>query len=150
MKKLPAKSLKEGDLTDRILRVFYPVYRELGFGFVESVYQNAMALALQQAGLGALAQPAITVWFRGKQVGLFRPDFIVEERVLIELKTGEGLDASHEAQTLNYLRSTTIEVALLLNFGPVPSFKRLVMDNKNKRGLVRDNPPSASAAGTSS
>jgi GxxExxY protein len=124
---------KNDELTERIIRVFYEVYNELGSGFVESVYREAMRLALGQANLKVEAEVPIQVRFRGEVVGVFRADLVVNDTVLIELKASEGIIREHEAQTLHYLRATSIEVALLMNFGPMPRFKRLVMDNKLKK-----------------
>lgn len=124
---------KNDDLTDTIIGVFYEVYNELGTGFVESVYREAMRLALEEANLKVEAEMPITVRFRGKVVGVFRADLVVNHTVLIELKASEGIIRQHEAQTLHYLRATSIEVALLMNFGPMPRFKRLVMDNERKK-----------------
>lgn len=125
---------KHTELTARILKVFFSVYNELGFGFIESVYERAMEIALTQEGLRVERQLALTVWFRGQQVGDFRADTVVDGAVLLEIKAARRLDSSHEAQTLNYLRATDIEVALLLNFGPKPEFRRLVFDNERKKG----------------
>lgn len=124
---------KHDELTKTIIGVFYEVYNELGFGFPESVYREPMRLALTQAGLRAQAEVPISVSFRGQLVGAFRADLIVNEAVLLELKTCDALAQEHQSQTLNYLRATNIEVALLMNFGPVPRFKRFVMDNGIKR-----------------
>ena len=124
---------KHDDLTQKIIGVFYEVYNELGSGFVESVYREAMRLALGQANLKVEAEVPIQVRFRGEVVGVFRADLVVNDTVLIELKASEGIIREHEAQTLHYLRATSIEVALLMNFGPMPRFKRLVMDNKLKK-----------------
>ena len=123
---------KHGDLTAKILEVFYSVYNELGYGFLESVYEKAMCIALEEAGLKVVAQSGLTVHFRGHIVGEFSSDIIVEDKVLIELKAVRAFDSSHEAQTLNYLRASDIEVALLLNFGPKPEFKRFIFDNDRK------------------
>lgn len=106
---------------------------EIGHGFLESVYEAAMLIALRQAGLKAEIQVPITVSFRGNRVGDFRADLMVEDAVLLELKAARSLDSSHEAQLLNYLRATQIEVGLLLNFGTKPEFKRLAYDNERKR-----------------
>jgi GxxExxY protein len=119
-------------LTERILRVFYEVYNELGGGFLESVYQAAFALALRQEGLTIEAEVPVPVFFRGVRVGDFRADMTVNRSVLLELKAVASLDRVHEGQILNYLRATTIEVGLLLNFGPKPQFRRLVWENGNK------------------
>ena len=124
---------KHDDLTKRIVGVFYEVYSELGPGFLESVYREAMRLALGQAGLKALAEVAVPVSFRGELVSIFRADLIVNDAVLVELKACEALAREHESQTLHYLRATDIEVALLMNFGPTPKFRRLVLDNALKK-----------------
>lgn len=129
---------KHGDITQRIIGVFYDVYNELGHGFLESVYQKALGLALNAAGLKVCTSIKISVWFRGVQVGHFEADMLVENCVLLELKAARALDSSHQAQLLNYLRATDIEVGLLLNFGPKPEFKRLLFDNprKARRGRI--------------
>ena len=124
---------KHDDLTQKIIGVFYDVYNELGCGFLESVYREAMRIALGQAGLKVQTEMPIPVWFRGELVGVFRADLVVNDVVLIELKACEALVREHESQTLHYLRATEIEVALLMNFGPMPRFKRLVMDNELKK-----------------
>ena len=129
--------LKHGLITDQILRVFYDVYNELGHGFLESVYQRALVIALESAGLKASSRVDIPVWFRGFQVGNFVGDVLVENCVLLELKAARMLDSSHRAQLMNYLRATEIEVGLLLNFGERPEFKRVVFDNLKKQRLIR-------------
>lgn len=130
--------LKHSDLTERIIGVFYDVYNELGFGFLESVYQASMVLALEQVGLRVSSQVPIPVWFRGQQVGSFFADLLVNDVVLVELKTARTLESAHEAQLLHYLRATEIEVGLLLNFGPQARFRRLLFDNERKQ--IRVNP----------
>jgi GxxExxY protein len=120
------------ELTYKIIGVFYDVYNELGHGFLESVYQKCLGLALQAEGLDARWAVAIPVWFRGQQVGQFEGDMLVERSVLLELKAVRALDGSHQAQLLNYLRATDVEVGLLLNFGVKPEFKRLLFDNSRK------------------
>jgi GxxExxY protein len=92
-----------------------------------------MALALRQAGLGVERQFPVRVVFRGAVVGDFRADLFVDRTVLLELKSARDFDSVHEAQLLNYLRATEIEVGLLLNFGPKPQFKRLVFENSRKQ-----------------
>jgi GxxExxY protein len=121
------------DTTDRILKIFYEVYNELGDGFAESVYHKAFAIGLRQAGLVVSVQVPIPVVFRGASVGDFIDDLTVNECVLLELKAVSALDKVHEGQILNYLRATSFETGLLLNFGPRPQFKRLVLENRNKR-----------------
>ena len=126
------EEMKYRDITYRIIGVYYEVYNELGHGFLESVYQKSLGLALQSAGLKACWPIAIPVWFRGQQVGQFEADMLVEKCVLLELKALRTLDRSHEAQLRNYLRATDIEVGLLLNFGLRPEFRRLLFSNPGK------------------
>ncbi len=125
--------LKYSELTQTIIGVYYDVYNELGAGFLESVYQKSLALALESAGLAVCSRIDIPVWFRGQRVGQFEGDLLVEKCVLLELKAARALGSAHQAQLLNYLRATEIEVGLLLNFGPKPEFKRVAFDNSRKR-----------------
>jgi GxxExxY protein len=138
--------LLHADVTDRVLKVFYEVYNELGGGFLESVYHKAFAIALQQAGLVVSTQVPVPVHFRGLAVGDFIADITVNKCVLLELKAVSALDKAHEGQILNYLRATEFEVGLLLNFGPKPQLKRLVLANENKKIRVH---PRLSAVGSS-
>ena len=127
------RGLKHKELTQVIIGTFFDVYNELGHGFLESVYEKAPAIALSERGLSVQTQIQIPVWFRGREVGHFMADMLVEKNVLLELKAARGLDSSHEAQLLNYLRATEVEVGLLLNFGPKPEFKRLAFDTQRKQ-----------------
>ena len=139
--------LLHSDLTDTILGVYYDVYNELGHGFLESVYNNCMFLALRQAGLRVQREFPVPVHFRDIDVGQFKADLVVNDRVLIELKAVQNLDKSHEAQVMNYLRATALEIALLLNFGgSKPQFRRIVFENSNKKIRVH---PRVSAVGNS-
>ena len=123
---------------ERIIGVFYDVYNELGQGFLESVYHNAMVVALQQVGLAVEPKVPVPVRFRGQQVGDFEVDILVERLVLLELKAVRALESAHEAQTLNYLRATPIEVALLLNFGPKPQVRQFAFENDRKRSVSKE------------
>jgi GxxExxY protein len=123
---------KHEELTGRIIKQFYDVYNELGHGFLESVYEKALTIALRHAGLTAERRVPIPVYFRNELVGEFEADLLVEKSVIIELKAARALDSSHEAQLLNYLRATPMEVGLLLNFGPKPEIKRMAFDNARK------------------
>jgi GxxExxY protein len=125
--------LKHRDVTSLVIRVFFQVYNELGVGFLESVYVEAMDLALSQAGLSTQRELPLAVTFRGHVVGRFRADLVVEKRVLVEAKACPRLHPAHEAQLLNYLRATVLEVGLVLNFGPRPQFRRLLFDNALKK-----------------
>lgn len=127
------RGLKHKDLTETIIGVFFDVYNELGHGFLESVYEKALEIALTAKGLDVRRQIEVPVWFRGKQVGDFSADMLIEKCVLLELKGVRALDSSHQARLLNYQRSTEIEAGLLLNFGVKPEFKRLACDNSRKR-----------------
>ena len=127
--------LKHQELTSRIIRVFFEVYNELGFGFLESVYAGAMATAFGGAGLTVEREMPLDVRFRGSVVGHFRADLVVGGAVLVETKACPSLHPAHNAQVLNYLRATVLEVGLLLNFGPRPGIKRLVFDNSRKISL---------------
>ncbi|MCA1604886.1 MAG: GxxExxY protein [Acidobacteria bacterium] len=126
-------ALKHGELTQQIIGVFFEVYNELGHGFLESVYERSFQVALTASGLHVLTKIEVPVWFRGQQVGDFEADMLVERLVLIELKAGRALDSAHEAQLLNYLRATEIEVGILFGFGIRPEFKRLAYDNRRKQ-----------------
>lgn len=130
-----AALFKHQETTEAIIRCFYEVYNELGYGFLESVYEAALAHALCGAGLQTKRQFPLPVFFRGEQVGDFRADLVVADLVIVELKATRALEAVHEAQLLNYLRAFEFEVGLLLNFGPVPRVKRLAFANEKKKNL---------------
>jgi GxxExxY protein len=119
-------------LTRTIIGAFFDVYNELGDGFVESVYQKAMAIALRSLGLQVEREFALAARFRGCVVGEFKADLVVNRTVIVELKAIRTLEAAHEAQALNYLRAGILEVGLLLNFDPKPQVRRLVFSNTRK------------------
>jgi GxxExxY protein len=125
-------SYKHSDLTDKIIKAFYTVYNKLGYGFLEKVYENALLIELTKCGLKAVSQIPIKVYYDGLDVGMYFADFIVNDLVIIELKAAEGLIEEHEAQLVNYLKATDIEVGLLLNFGKTPQFKRKVFSAEYK------------------
>jgi GxxExxY protein len=101
---------KHSEITEKIIRAFYEVYNELGHGFLESVYERSLEIALNSLGLKVCRQIQVPVWFRGQPVGDFTADMLIEGCVLLELKAARALDSSHQAQLLNYLRATEIEV----------------------------------------
>ena|ERR1700687_2828895 len=138
--------LKHSELTDRIIGVFYDVYNELGYGFLECVYEESLLIALRQEGHTVDRKVPVPVWFREQKVGEFRADLLVEKRVLLELKSARMLEKAHEAQLLHYLKSTEIEIGLFLNFGSRPQFRRLLFDNERKKIRVD---PCESVAGVS-
>lgn len=127
--------MKHEEITDKIIHAFYRVYNTLGYGFLEKVYENAMVIELRKMGLKVVQQARIVVYYEGEEVGDHNADLLVEELVIVELKAARVLEDSHEAQLLNYLKATTIEVGLLLNFGPKPQFRRKVYDNELKGDL---------------
>jgi GxxExxY protein len=128
----PTHDRRHEKLTGTIIKVFFDVYNELGSGFLESVYANAMAIALSQSGLRVQPQVPICVTFRGQAVGDFFADLLVDDAVILELKAARAMDPIFESQLLNYLRATQIEIGLLMNFGPKPEFKRLAFTNSRK------------------
>lgn len=129
---MPNEQFLHADLTHAIIGTFYEVYNELGHGFLESVYENALAIALRSKGFEVHQQIAIPVWFRGTKIGDFDADMMVNKLVLLELKTARAIEQAHLAQLMNYLKATQIEVGLILNFGPKPEFKRAVFGNDRK------------------
>jgi len=120
------------DLTDEILITYYDVYNELGYGFLEKVYQNSMFIELKSRGFIVESQKQIKVHYKGKEVGEYYADLIINNLVILELKATEVIVKEFEFQLINYLRATNIEVGLLLNFGVKPEFRRKVFDNSRK------------------
>lgn len=109
-----------------MIGAFYETYNELGVGFLEAVYENALAIQMEAEGLRCERQVPIAVRFRNKVVGEFRADFLVEQKVIVEIKAVERLMPVHDAQILNYLKATGIRLGLLLNFGPKAQIRRRV------------------------
>ncbi len=114
------------DLSSEILGACFEVSNELGVGFLESVYQKALLIALREKGLRANPEVPLAVYFRGQSVGDFVADIVVEDRFILELKAAKALAPEHFAQLLNYLRATGKEAGFLLNFGnPKLEYRRL-------------------------
>jgi GxxExxY protein len=131
-------TMKHEELTKVIIGCAFEVLNELGAGFLESVYHNALRLALLQKGLSVASQHPIHVLFRGQCVGEFIADLFVAGVVIVELKTVAALAPIHQAQVINYLKATGIEVGLLINFGNAKlEFKRLTRnkDMDNNRNM---------------
>lgn len=126
-----------GEITDLILKAFYKVYNTLGYGFLEKVYENSMRIELTKMGVPIKQQKKIKVYYELEQVGDYFADLIVKELVIVELKAAENLCDAHEAQLLNYLRATDIEVGLLLNFGKKPEFRRKYFTNDKKKNPIK-------------
>jgi GxxExxY protein len=117
------------ELTDAIIKTFYEVYNELGYGFLEKVYQNSLYLELKNKGYKVEAQKKILVYYKGIEVGEYYADLLVEDVIIIELKAADCIVKDFENQIINYLRGTDCEVGLLLNFGKKPEFKRKIFEN---------------------
>jgi GxxExxY protein len=127
--------LKHARTTGLLLQAFYEVYNKLGYGFLERVYENSMAIAARKLGLRIEQQLPICIHYEGILVGKYAADLIADNTVLIELKAARSLAKEHEAQLLNYLKATPYEVGLLFNFGPKPEYLRKIMDNSRKGGF---------------
>lgn len=133
-------SLKHSDLTDKIIKAYYDVYNQLGYGFLEKVYENALLIELRKKGLFCVAQLPIEVFYEEQKVGQYFADILVEDSVILEIKAAESLVEEHEAQLINYLKATELEIGLLLNFGKKPEFKRKIFSNENKISVNLQNP----------
>ena len=124
--------LKEKALTDLIIKAFYNTYNTLGHGFLEIVYEKSLLIELRKMRLNALRQQKIEVYYEGLLVGYYIADLIVNQKVIIEVKSATSLHPAHEAQLKNYLRATGIEIGLLFNFGEPPQFNRQFFANDRK------------------
>ena len=120
------------DITGKIIKAFYEVNNTLGFGFLEKVYENAMVIELGKMGCKVLQQKNIKVYYEDEEVGDYYADLLVDDLVIVELKASESLCEEHEAQLINYLKATQIEVGLLLNFGKKAEFRRKIFTNDRK------------------
>jgi GxxExxY protein len=127
------ENLKHERLTGQIIKAFFKIYGTLGYGFLERVYENALLIELQGMGLQVANQQPIDVHYQAQLVGSYFADLVVNGEVVIELKAAEGIVEAHDAQLLNYLKATSIEVGLLLNFGPKPQFRRKIFSNERKK-----------------
>ena len=121
-------NFKYKDLTEKVIKGFYEVYNELGAGFLESVYENALAIVLENYSLRVDQQFPIPVKFRGKIIGDFKADILVDNKVIVELKAVKRIIDAHKSQLINYLKASDIEVGLLLNFGEKPELKRFIFN----------------------
>jgi GxxExxY protein len=124
--------MKHEELTEQVIKGFYKVYNTLGYGFMERVYENALAIELKDMGLMIERQKKIMVYYNSQIVGDYCADLIVENLIICELKANETLVEENEVQLLNYLKATSIEVGLLLNFGKKPEIRRKIYDNNKK------------------
>lgn len=129
-------ALMHGELTREIIGAFYDVYNALGYGFVESVYQRALPLALNARGVRSERERPLTVRFMGAVVGDYRADLVVEGKVIVESKVADKIFPVHEMQLLNYLKATGMTVGLVLNFGPRPTFRRLLLSSPQEGSVI--------------
>lgn len=118
-----------------MIKAFYDVYNQLGYGFLEKVYGNAMAIELRKLGLEVIQKAHIEVYYAGEVIGEYYADLLVADAVIVELKATKVLTDAHIAQLLNYLKATQYEVGLVMNFGPEAKFKRKIYDNESKGSL---------------
>ncbi|MEW6606508.1 MAG: GxxExxY protein [bacterium] len=109
--------MKYKELTEKIIGCAYRVYNTMGFGFLESVYEKCLLIELKRAGLKADSQKSIKVFYDGEIVGEFEADIIVEDVVILELKSVRQIVTAHELQLVNYLTATHKDVGLIINFG---------------------------------
>jgi len=120
--------LDDKELTYKIRGCVFEVYRELGAGFLEKVYEKALLIELRKQGLNCKAQQSLTVKYKENVVGEFLTDIVVEDRVILELKSTNKITSAHEAQILNYLKATGIKFGLLINFTyPKATVKRYIL-----------------------
>jgi GxxExxY protein len=127
------QDIKHKELTEKMIKIFYKIYNTLGYGFLEKVYENAMMIEFREAGIPSVAQSPIKVIYEDEIIGEYFADILVDQKVIVETKAAKNLIVDHEAQLLNYLKATDIEVGLLLNFGPEPEVRRKVFDNYRKQ-----------------
>ena len=126
---------KHSDTSQEIISAAYEVYNYLGFGFLESVYEKALQIELEDRGFTVRSQQAIKVFYKKRTAGDFKADLIVNDSIIIELKAVSKIDPKHEVQLVNYLRATEIEVGLVINFGQELKIKRRVFSNERKRNF---------------
>jgi GxxExxY protein len=120
------------EITSKIIKAYYIVFNKLGFGFLEKVYENALLIELKKAGLDCQSQIPIRVYYEKVEIGYYLADIIINHKVIVEIKAAECLCEEHEAQLVNYLRATDIEVGILLNFGKKAEFRRKVFSQEYK------------------
>jgi GxxExxY protein len=126
------------DITNAIIGGFYEIYNARGFGFQELVYSNSLTVELGLRGLKVRREVPTEVTWKGTTVGTYRIDLLVEDVVLVEVKAVEKLLPAHEAQLVNYLKATGLELGLLLNFGPEAQFRRRVLSTSKRSATSAD------------
>src|SRR5262245_30932901 len=127
--------LQHGEITQQVIKAFYHVYNTLGYGFLEKVYENSLAVTLRKLGFDVVQQMPVKVYFEGILVGEYFADLVINGCVIVEVKATESIHSAHEAQLVNYLKASPIEVGLLFNFGETPEFRRKLFTNDRKPAL---------------
>lgn len=116
------------ELAYKIVGLAMEVHSKLGNGFLEKVYENALMVLFRKSGIEAIQQAPITVMFEGEAVGSYYADILVEDKIILELKTVSEISESHKAQALNYLKATGLRLAIILNFAnPSLEYQRVVL-----------------------
>jgi len=128
-----SQDFKYKEVTEKIIEIFYKVYNKLGYGFLEKIYENALMIEFREIGINAISQFPINVFYKSEIIGEYYADIFVENKVIVEIKASRNLVEEHEAQLLNYLKATDIEVGLILNFGPKPEVRRKAFNNARKQ-----------------
>jgi GxxExxY protein len=123
----------EEELSNRVIMAFYKVYNQTGYGFLEMLYQRCLVVALRKLDLRVETEVPVSLLYEGEMVGDYRLDLVIERRIIVECKAGDRLNRVHEQQLMNYLAATGVEVGLLFNFGPQPSFRRFVYEQLKKK-----------------
>ncbi len=109
--------MKYEKLTEKIIGCAYQVYNQMGYGFLESVYENCLMIEFKKVGLSAEAQKRISIYYENQNVGDFIADIVVEDEVILELKSVRHIAKEYEVQLVNYLTATQLDVGLIINFG---------------------------------
>jgi len=130
--KQKGEAMLHANVTEKIIRAFYKANNSLGYGFLEKVYENAMAIELRKLNCQVLQQKNIKVYYDSEEVGDYFADLLVDGKVIVELKAADSICSEHEAHLINYLKATEMEVGLLLNFGKKAEFKRKIFTNDQK------------------
>jgi GxxExxY protein len=135
---LDTNTYKHSELTGEIIKAAQNVHNILGYGFLEKVYHNAMIMELDKAGLKTVTEKPVTVYYCDRIAGEYFADIVVEDKVRLEIKAVEAINPSHEAQLVNYLKATNIDVGLLLNFGKSLEVKRKIFETARRNRLDAD------------
>ena len=108
--------MKHKELTEQIIKIFYKVYNTLGYGFLEKIYENAMMIEFRKTAIATVSQSSIKVLYDDEIIGEYFADILVDNKVIIEIKSAKNLTVDHEAQLLNYLKATNMEVGAFIKF----------------------------------